>query len=103
MLICLGVPQNLSEWVVGACKLSPLASHVCGGDALAAVRHLHRDRLPGILVLVPILAPLAHALGINDLQFGIVVIVSLTMGMITPRLVGCFSSPPSWPRCRCPG
>jgi len=37
---------------------------------------------------VPILAPIAHALGINDLQFGIIVIVNLTMGMITPPVGG---------------
>ena len=39
-------------------------------------------------MLVPILAPIAHALGINDLQFGIIVIVNLTMGMITPPVGG---------------
>jgi TRAP-type C4-dicarboxylate transport system permease large subunit len=39
-------------------------------------------------VLVPILAPIAHALGINDLQFAIIVIVNLTMGMITPPVGG---------------
>ncbi len=38
------------------------------------------EPLPGVVVLVPILAPIAHALGINDLQFGIIVIVNLTMG-----------------------
>jgi len=37
---------------------------------------------------VPILAPIAHALGISDLQFGIVVIVNLTMGMLTPPVGG---------------
>ena len=46
------------------------------------------EPLPGIVVLVPILAPIAHALGINDLQFGIIVIVNLTMGMITPPVGG---------------
>ena len=46
------------------------------------------EPLPGIVVLVPILAPIAHALGIDDLQFGIVVIVNLTMGMITPPVGG---------------
>ena len=39
-------------------------------------------------MLVPILAPIAHALGINDLQFGILVVVNLTMGMITPPVGG---------------
>ena len=46
------------------------------------------EPLPGIVVLVPILAPIAHALGINDLQFGILVVVNLTMGMITPPVGG---------------
>ena len=46
------------------------------------------EPLPGVVVLVPILAPIAHALGINDLQFGIIVIVNLTMGMITPPVGG---------------
>ena len=39
-------------------------------------------------MLVPILAPIAHALGISDLQFGIIVIVNLTMGMLTPPVGG---------------
>jgi TRAP-type C4-dicarboxylate transport system permease large subunit len=34
------------------------------------------------------LAPIAHALGISDLQFGIIVIVNLTMGMLTPPVGG---------------
>jgi C4-dicarboxylate transporter DctM subunit len=39
---------------------------------------------PAILITVPILAPMAHALGINSIQFAIVVILNLTMGMLTP-------------------
>jgi TRAP-type C4-dicarboxylate transport system permease large subunit len=58
-----------------------------GERAAAGVRHLHRAAA-GIVVLVPILAPIAHALGIDDLQFGILVIVNLTMGMITPPVGG---------------
>ena len=42
------------------------------------------EPLPGVLVLVPILAPMAAALGIDPLHFAIVVIVNLTLGMITP-------------------
>ena len=40
------------------------------------------------MVLVPILAPLAHAAGIDPLQFAMVVIVNLTLGMITPPVGG---------------
>src|SRR5215510_15785639 len=32
--------------------------------------------------------PISHALGISDLQFGIIVIVNLTMGMLTPPVGG---------------
>ena len=40
------------------------------------------------MVLVPILAPMAAALGIDPLHFAIVVIVNLTIGMITPPVGG---------------
>ena len=53
------------------------------------------DPLPGVMILVPILAPIAFALGIDPVHFAIVVIVNLTIGLITPPVgslpfVGCF-------------
>jgi TRAP-type C4-dicarboxylate transport system permease large subunit len=42
------------------------------------------EPLPGVMIFVPILAPMALAAGIDPLQFAIVVIVNLTLGMITP-------------------
>ncbi|MFO1268837.1 MAG: TRAP transporter large permease subunit [Rubrivivax sp.] len=42
------------------------------------------EPLPGVMIFVPVLAPLANAAGIDPLQFAIVVLVNLTMGMITP-------------------
>jgi tripartite ATP-independent transporter DctM subunit len=80
------VPQDLTAWIVGL-QLSPLA-FLCAVNVLLLVFGIFIEPLPGIVVLVPILAPIAHALGINDLQFGILVIVNLTMGMITPPVGG---------------
>ena len=80
------VPQGLTEWIVGM-HLSPLA-FLFAVNLLLLVFGIFIEPLPGIVVLVPILAPIAHALGINDLQFGIIVIVNLTMGMITPPVGG---------------
>ena len=80
------VPQQLTEFIV-AMHLSPLAFMLAVNLLLLAFG-IFIEPLPGIVVLVPILAPIAHALGINDLQFGIVVIVNLTMGMITPPVGG---------------
>ena len=80
------VPQDLTAWIVGL-HLSPLA-YLFAVNALLLVFGIFIEPLPGIVVLVPILAPIAHALGIDDLQFGIIVIVNLTMGMITPPVGG---------------
>jgi len=80
------VPQNLTTWIV-AMELSPLA-FLFAVNVLLLAFGIFIEPLPGIVVLVPILAPIAHALGINDLQFGILVIVNLTMGMITPPVGG---------------
>jgi len=80
------VPQQLTELIVGL-QLSPIA-FLFAVNLLLLVFGIFIEPLPGIVVLVPILAPIAHALGINDLQFGIIVIVNLTMGMITPPVGG---------------
>jgi C4-dicarboxylate transporter, DctM subunit len=80
------VPQELTDWIVGM-QLPPLA-FLFAVNVLLLVFGIFIEPLPGIVVLVPILAPIAHALHIDDLQFGIVVIVNLTMGMITPPVGG---------------
>ncbi len=80
------VPQQLTAWIVGM-HLSPLA-FLFAVNLLLLAFGIFIEPLPGVVVLVPILAPIAHALGIDDLQFGIIVIVNLTMGMITPPVGG---------------
>ena len=80
------VPQELTEVDRGD---EPLAARIpVRRQRAAAVFGIFIEPLPGVVVLVPILAPIAHALGIDDLQFGIIVIVNLTMGMITPPVGG---------------
>jgi tripartite ATP-independent transporter DctM subunit len=80
------VPQDLTDWIIGM-HLPPLA-FLFAVNVLLLVFGIFIEPLPGIVVLVPILAPIAHALGIDDLQFGIIVIVNLTIGMITPPVGG---------------
>ena len=80
------VPQDLAAAIVGM-NLSPLA-FLFAVNVFLLVFGIFIEPLPGIVVLVPILAPIAHALGISDLQFGIIVIVNLTMGMLTPPVGG---------------
>jgi len=44
------------------------------------------DQNPAILILAPIFAPIAAHLGINPIHFGIIVIMNLVIGLITPPL-----------------
>lgn len=53
------------------------------------------DPLPGVMILVPILAPISAHLGIDPTHFAMIVIINLTIGLITPPWVSC--SPPSRP------
>jgi len=53
------------------------------------------DATANILLLGPILAPVAVAVGINPLHFAIVMVVNLMIGLITPPVGTClFGSVP---------
>ena len=82
VLTVVQVPQALSAWI-GSLGLDPLMFLLAVNILLLAFG-IFIEPLPGVLVLVPILAPMAATLGIDPLHFAIVVIVNLTLGMITP-------------------
>jgi len=42
------------------------------------------DSTPAIIIMVPILSPAATIMGINPIHFGMIVIVNLCVGLITP-------------------
>lgn len=44
------------------------------------------DLLPAILIFVPIFEPVATSLGIHPLHFGMIVIINLVIGLITPPM-----------------
>jgi tripartite ATP-independent transporter DctM subunit len=81
-----GIPQQLAETIVGW-NLSPVAFLVAV-NILLLLFGIFMEPLPGVMILVPILAPIASALGIDPIHFAMVVIVNLTLGMITPPVGG---------------
>jgi C4-dicarboxylate transporter DctM subunit len=81
-----GVPQALADRLV-AMDLSPWAFLVVVNLFLLAFG-IFIEPLPGVMVLVPILAPVALKLGIDPVHFAMVVIFNLTLGMITPPVGG---------------
>ena len=49
------------------------------------------DSGPAILLLTPILAPVAGHLGVDPVQFGLIMVINLTIGLLTPPLgLSCF-------------
>lgn len=44
------------------------------------------DTTPAILILTPILLPIVKTLGINPIHFGVIMIVNLAIGFITPPI-----------------
>ena len=42
------------------------------------------DTAPAIVILMPILSPIATQLGMNDIHFGVIMVVNLMIGQLTP-------------------
>lgn len=85
-LTVLQIPQAVSEYIVSL-QLSPLA-FMFAVNVFLLLFGIFIEPLPGVMILVPILAPVADAVGIDPLQFAMVVILNLTLGMITPPVGG---------------
>lgn len=82
VLIIEGLPQFLAETII-SWHLSPIV-FLLAVNVLLLIFGLFMDPLPGVMILVPILAPISLALGIDPNHFAIIVIVNLTLGLTTP-------------------
>ncbi|OCW58358.1 TRAP transporter large permease [Hoeflea olei] len=82
VLIIESVPQTLAE-LITAWNLSPIV-FLLAVNLLLILFGMFMDPLPGVMVLVPILSPIALSLGIDPFQFAMIVIVNLTIGLVTP-------------------
>jgi tripartite ATP-independent transporter DctM subunit len=81
-----GLPQKLAEWMV-AQHFTP-AVFLLVVNIFLLLFGIFIEPLPGVMVLVPILAPVAQQLGIDPVHFAMIVILNLTLGMVTPPVGG---------------
>jgi len=84
LLTILRVPQMLATWLGSitdsrALTLILLAVFIllCG---------LVIDTLPAVIILTPILAPVAANVGIDPLHFAMILVLNLAIGMVTPPI-----------------
>ncbi len=84
VLTLMQVPQGVSAWIL---------EHFTSKVALLLVINLFlllvgmvMDTTPAILILTPILLPIVQAVGMNTVHFGIMMVVNLAIGFVTPPI-----------------
>lgn len=58
------------------------------------------EGLPAIVLLAPIMFPIARTLGINDIHYSMVVVVAMNIGLMAPPIGIGFTSPARSATCR---
>ncbi len=76
------VPDKLAAWVYGHIESKYVFLLLL--NLLLLVKGSFMDVFSAIIVLVPLLAPLARRFGIDEVQFGIIFISNLELGYLTP-------------------
>lgn len=79
-----GVPHSIAAWIV-ANNLTPVTFLLLVNIVLFFAGDF-MDATPIILIFIPILFPSAMALGIDPIHFGIIVVVNMELGAITPPI-----------------
>jgi C4-dicarboxylate transporter, DctM subunit len=77
-----GVPDAIGHWLQDVLK-SP-AYFLLGVNAALFLIGMFIETSAAIIVLAPILAPVAMHFGIDPVHFGLIMVVNLALGMITP-------------------
>jgi C4-dicarboxylate transporter DctM subunit len=77
-----GVPDAIGHWLQDVLK-SP-AYFLLGVNAALFLIGMFIETSAAIIVLAPILAPVAVHFGIDPVHFGLIMVVNLALGMITP-------------------
>ena len=77
-----GVPEAIGHWLEQVLQ-SP-AMFLLGINAALFIIGMFIETSAAIIVLAPILVPVAQRFGIDPVHFGLVMVVNLALGMITP-------------------
>jgi tripartite ATP-independent transporter DctM subunit len=80
------VAANLSAYIVGM-NLSPVIFLLFVNIFLLFIGMI-MDAIPAMTIFMPVMMPIAMGLGIDPTHFGIVVVVNLMLGLLTPPVGG---------------
>jgi tripartite ATP-independent transporter DctM subunit len=77
-----GLPEAIGAWLIQV--LTSPAGFLLGVNAALFVIGMFIETSAAIIVLAPILVPVARHFGVDPVHFGMVMVVNLALGMITP-------------------
>jgi C4-dicarboxylate transporter DctM subunit len=81
------VPQTVAEGML-ALSSSPVVILLMINLLLLFIGTF-METVASIIILVPVLMPILNSIGVDPLHFGIVIVVNLAIGMVTPPLGVC--------------
>jgi len=77
-----GLPTMLRDWLTGITDSTVIFLLIV--NLLLLVVGMFMESISAVLILLPVLLPIAQSFGINPVQFGIVTALNLSIGLITP-------------------
>ena len=82
VLTLMQVPQDVSAWIMTHFSNEIVLLLVI--NVVLLIVGMVMDTTPAILILSPILLPIVEHVGMNPIHFGVMVIVNLAVGFVTP-------------------
>lgn len=77
-----GIPAALAEWLAGVTDSPQVLLLIV--IAFLLVIGTFMEALAAMLIVVPVLAPAVTQLGVDPIHFGVIVVLSLMLGLLTP-------------------
>ncbi len=81
------IPQTISGALVSVSN-NPVVL-LCVLNVLLLIVGTFMDMTPAVLIFTPIFLPVVRELGMSDLQFGVMIIANLCIGLCTPPVGSC--------------
>ncbi len=78
------IPQIVSEWISGHFTNQVVILIVI--NIFLLLVGMIMDTTPAILILTPILLPIVQSFGMNSIHFGVMMVVNLAIGFVTPPI-----------------
>ena len=84
ILTLMNVPQAVAAWMTGTFNNKIIVLLVI--NLILLVVGMVMDTSPAILILAPIFLPIVEAFGVDPVHFGIIMVVNLAIGFVTPPI-----------------